>query len=114
MISQESEEQVRAEEVVATYHLHDDPEQIEPELDAAAFGVLADPVADWDEMPGSFSTQSARPGTSAKELVEMELSSDFNRWIIGCPFCTFYELTFNGTRPLVFRFVVQKMRNKQN
>ena len=70
-------------EWVLKFHLQADPEQIEPDLDAATFGVSAEQVDDWDEMPGSFPTQSARPGTSVNEQAEMELSSDSNRWIIG-------------------------------
>ena len=65
------------------FHLQTDPALMEPGLDAPTFGVSAEQVEDWDEMPGSFPTQSARPGASVKEQVEMELSSDSNRWIIG-------------------------------
>ena len=72
-------------EWVLKFHLQTDPTLMEPELDDLTFGVSAEQGGDWDEMPGSFPTQSARPGASvnASLEMEMELSSDSNRWIIG-------------------------------
>ena len=62
--------------------LNEDPDRADHD-DPSVLNVVAHEAGDRDEMLGPCTAQSSRPDASARELAEMELSSDTNRWIIG-------------------------------